>query len=127
MKQFFLFLLALFVFIGCTSRTKLPKPKNLINQEKMIEIWTDLYLGRSAKTLKTKNLRVYKDYLPLIFEKHQIDSLQFADSNLYYTANIDVYLEMFLRIEENLKNLNREYNPDPTLDSILNMEDALNR
>ena len=112
---FFLFI----VLLSCTSRTIYKKPDRLINKEKMIEIWTDIYIARGAKHIKTKDLRKNINYIPLVFKKHQIDSLQFSESNLYYTSRIDDYEKIFLEVEKRLKEKKDIYNPKSELDSII--------
>ncbi|HBS11782.1 MAG TPA: DUF4296 domain-containing protein [Flavobacteriaceae bacterium] len=112
---FFLFI----VLLSCTSRTIYKKPDRLINKEKMIEIWTDIYIARGAKHIKTKDLRKNINYIPFVFKKHQIDSLQFSESNLYYTSRIDDYEKIFLEVEKRLKEKKDIYNPKSELDSII--------
>lgn len=53
---FFIF----FTLASCTSRTIYKKPENLIGKEKMINIWTDLYIAIGAKSIKTKKLEKKK-------------------------------------------------------------------
>jgi len=117
-KSVSIFLLLLIIF-SCTSRTIYKKPDNLISEEKMIDIWTDIYIARGAKHIKTKDLRKNINYIPLVFKKHQIDSLQFSESNLYYTSTIDDYEKMFLEVEKRLKEQQEIYNPKSELDSII--------
>ena len=85
----------------------------------MIEIWTDIYIARGAKHIKTKDLRKNINYIPFVFKKHQIDSLQFSESNLYYTSRIDDYEKIFLEVEKRLKEKKDIYNPKSELDSII--------
>ena len=95
MKKKVLIFFLLIVFISCTSTTIYKKPDRLISKEKMIELWTDIYIARGAKHIKTKDLRKNINYTPLVLKKHQIDSLQFRESNLYYTSKIDEYEKIF--------------------------------
>ncbi len=85
----------------------------------MIEIWKDIYIARGARHIKTKELRKNINYIPLVFKKHQIDSLQFSESNLYYTSRIDDYEKMFLEVEKQLKEQQEIYDPKSNLDSII--------
>ncbi len=85
----------------------------------MIAIWTDIYIARGAKHIKTKDLRKNINYIPLVLKKHQIDSLQFSESNLYYTSKIDDYEKMFLEVEKRLKEKQEIYNPKSDIDSII--------
>lgn len=85
----------------------------------MIEIWTDIYIARGARHIKTKDLRKNINYIPLVFKKYQIDSLQFRESNLYYTSKIDDYEKMFLEVEKRLKEQQEIYDPKSDIDSII--------
>lgn len=105
--------------ISCTSNTIYKKPDHLLEKEKMIAIWTDIYIARGAKHIKTKDLRKNINYIPLVLKKHQIDSLQFSESNLYYTSKIDDYEKMFLEVEKRLKEKQEIYNPKSDIDSII--------
>ena len=105
--------------ISCTSNTIYKKPDHLIGKERMIEIWTDIYIARGAKHIKTKDLRKNINYIPLVLKKHQIDSLQFSESNLYYTSKIDDYENIFLEVEKRLKEKQEIYNSKSDIDSII--------
>ena len=105
--------------MSCTSRTIYKKPENLIDKEKMITVWTDLYIAAGAKSVKTKTLRNKINYIPLVLESHKIDSIQFSESNIYYTSRIDEYEKMFKEVQKRLKELKELYDPETELDSIL--------
>lgn len=107
------------ILSSCTSRTIYKKPDHLIEKEKMIDIWTDIYIAKGAKTIQTKKLRKDINYLPLVFKKYALDSLTFSESNLYYTSKIDDYEKMFLEVEKRLKELKEIYDPKTKLDSII--------
>lgn len=111
-------LCVVFVGISCTN-VIYNKPDNLISKEKMTEIWTDIMLGSAAKSLQTKDLRNYKNLMPVILKKYGIDSVQFVTSNRYYTTQIDAYEKIFEGVENRLKELKRRYDPKGAeLDSI---------
>ncbi len=107
------------LFLSCTSRTIYKKPKNLIDREKMIAIWTDLYIATGARLVKTKTLRNKINYVPLVLESHNIDSLQFSESNIYYTSRIDEYEKMFEEVQNRLKELKKTYQPESKKDTLL--------
>ncbi|MCK0130365.1 DUF4296 domain-containing protein [Flavobacteriaceae bacterium F08102] len=118
-----IFLFSFIILIGCTN-VVYNKPKDLINKEKMMDIWTDILLGSAAKSLQTKDLKNYKNIMPVILKKYQIDSAQFMRSNYYYTTRIDDYETMFEDVEKRLKALKRTYDPKgAALDSIQSNHD----
>lgn len=122
MKQLiYIFLISLFA-ASCTSKTIYKKPDNLIGKEKMIDIWTDIYVARGARTVQTKDLRKNINYLPLVFEKYKIDSAQLSESNFYYTSKIDEYQKMFEEVKKRLEDRMEVYQPKSEMDSIMQMD-----
>ena len=119
MKQVVYIFFILITLVSCTSRTIYKKPENLIGKEKMIKIWTDLYIAIGAKSVKTKTLEKDNNYIPLVLEKYKIDSIQFSKSNIYYTSRIEEYEKMFEEVQKRLDDLKNIYDPETELDSII--------
>lgn len=119
MKRIIYILIILMTLVSCTSRTIYKKPEKLIGKEKMISIWTDLYIATGAKSVKTKSGEKDINYIPLVFEKHQIDSIQFSKSNIYYTSRIEEYEKMFEEVQKRLNDVKDIYDPVTELDSIM--------
>ena len=98
MKTFFLVVSILF-FISCENM-EVKKPSNLISEDQMVEILYDMVLINSSKgvnkKLLQKNINNPEAY---IFKKHNIDSLQFAESNAYYTFKNEVYKTIYEKLE----------------------------
>ena len=112
-------MLTLTFLVSCTSKTIYKKPDNLIEKERMIDIWTDIYIARGARSVKTKELRKNINYLPLVFKKYKIDSAQFSESNFYYTSKIDDYQKMFEEVNKRLDEKKKIYQPNSEIDSII--------
>lgn len=94
------------VILGsCTSNTIYKKPEDLIPEAKMVQLLTDIYIANAAKNIKTKDLHHKVNYLPLIYKKYGIDSLQFHHSNVYYMSRIDDYNAMYKKVEANIQRL----------------------
>ncbi|MFD1314976.1 DUF4296 domain-containing protein [Namhaeicola litoreus] len=90
----------LFVLIlACQGKTHIPKPENLIPPEKMENLLYDMYVANGAVSAENKNGDKNIKYMSFISLKYQIDSVQFAISNEYYTSQVDEYR----RILENVK------------------------
>lgn len=103
-----LFLFALFLF-SCQDIGKTDKPENLIPEDKMVDVLTDLAIVTSAKNynrriLEQTGLRpdVY------IYEKHGIDSLQLARSTRYYSENYTIYENLNERVKERLERMKQD-------------------
>ena len=58
--------------------------------------------------------------MSLVYEKYHIDSIRFAESNIYYTAKIDEYEEIFEEVQRRLKILEDE--TEAVTDSILGVD-----
>jgi hypothetical protein len=114
-------LIVLFLMVSCTSNTIYEKPKNLLSKNKMADILTDMYIAEGARSVNNKNLERLVDYMPLVYEKHQIDSVQFAESNFYYNTRIDDYEAIYKMVDQRLKNLHTKY------DTIIKKADSINR
>jgi hypothetical protein len=115
-----IFFLSLF-FFSCTSNTILKKPKDLIPKEQMVDVITDLFIAIEAKGIKNENLERNVDYAPIIFEKYQIDSTRFMESNLYYTSKIDEFNDILNEVDRRLKLLVDEY------ENVIEKNDSIER
>tara|TARA_R110002073_G_scaffold279026_1_gene443017 strand:- start:280169 stop:280552 length:384 start_codon:yes stop_codon:yes gene_type:complete len=100
------------VCVSCTSRTIYKKPHNLISKEKMVDLWTDIYLANAAKNIKNIGSQRKINYLPLVYNKYKIDSTTFMESNVYYTSKIETYEKMFQEVEERILKLKAKYDPE---------------
>ena len=106
-KKIYIFILS--VFLGaCTSNTILKKPENLIPKEQMVDLLTDIFLANGGDNIKNLNLQRNVNYFPLIFDKYQIDTIQFKESNYYYTSRIDDYDEILGEVDKRLKALRKQ-------------------
>lgn len=99
------------LFFGCNNVIEKPKkPDNLIPEDKMVEIMYDVFLLNSAKGVNKIKLEE-NGVLPekYIFEKYQIDSLQFANSNNYYAYETKTYESILNRIKDKIEIYRKEY------------------
>lgn len=100
-KKFLLLFILTATFVACQDIEKSERPENLIPEDKMIDVITEISLMQSARNFSKRifeNTGVKgKDY---IFEKYEIDSVQFKHSNDYYADNYEVYQ----RIYDSVKN-----------------------
>ena len=111
------YLFILIIFFGCSDpNNKETIPKNLISEEKMVEVIYEMTLISVSKGVNRqileKNGVIPEQY---IFNKHNIDSLQFAISNEFYSNDLDTYLEIYEKVKEKLQ-LNKKI----VIDSIEN-------
>lgn len=92
-----------FLFISC-GKPAVKKPSNLISEDQMVDILYDIVLINSAKGINKKLLeKSIKNPKEYVYYKHNIDSIQFTESNAYYTYNSDTYKSIYDRLEQKLK------------------------
>jgi|TARA_B100000401_G_scaffold380937_1_gene282769 hypothetical protein len=102
------YLLIIFLFIGCSDNI----PDNLISKEKMENIIFDIMILNASNGF---DLKIDNNLLSdeLIYKKHNIDSLQFFESELYYSKNPREHYEIYAKVKirilksiDSLKNIN---------------------
>ncbi|MGC1205405.1 MAG: DUF4296 domain-containing protein [Flavobacteriaceae bacterium] len=110
LKRLTLYFGIVLLVTACYQYKKPEKPKNLISKDKMVGILIDVKLITSANGLNKiimneqgVNNEAY------IFNKHNIDSLQFALSNQYYAFNIKEYEEIYEKVKDSLEQLKDIY------------------
>ncbi len=134
-KRISLLIFILVLCIACNKIERPKKPDNLISKNKMVDILFDVFVfnaakGANKKTLESNNVTpdVY------IYEKFQIDSLQFVKSNEYYAYDIKGYEGIINEVEAKIKTKKDIYNKEiefeeerrkNRLDSIKKLGDSL--
>ncbi len=107
--------------MACTSNTIIKKPENLIPKEQMVDLLTDIFIADGGDNIKNINMQRNINYFPLVFEKYQIDTTRFRESNYYYTSRIDDYDEILEKVDKRLKALKEQY------DSQFKLADSIER
>lgn len=106
LMKFFLTLMGVMFLFSCQDIREVEKPNDLIPEQKMVEVLTDLSLINSAKNYNRRMLEATglrpNEYL---YEKHNIDSLQLARSTEYYANNPDQLQRIYSEIQENLEEM----------------------
>jgi hypothetical protein len=101
-KRFFILFLAC-ISLACKNEI-IEKPKKLIDQKTMVNILYDLTILDALKanqsTILTENDIDPNQY---IYQKYNIDSLQFVENNKYYAADVKIYKKMYETIEKRLE------------------------
>lgn len=104
MKTYSYLILLMLVFFGACGEKAIQKPDNLIPQKTMEEILYDLAIIDAARISNPQSILdagiAQQGY---IFEKYEIDSLQFAQSNAYYTSDVENYISMYKDILEKIE------------------------
>lgn len=98
------FLCIFLLLVSCGEKVIEP-PEGLISKDKMTSILYDLAILNSTKgtnptILKQHNIKL----MPFVFKKYNIDSLQFAESDLYYASIPLEYQAIYEAVEARLEN-----------------------
>ncbi|WP_298793434.1 DUF4296 domain-containing protein [uncultured Allomuricauda sp.] len=98
MKRFIIFFLVLGLF-SCNEKV-VEEPENLIPKEKMVTILHDLALLNATKSsykaaLELHDIRI----MDFLYQQHDIDSAQFAKSDLYYASLPLEYQSIYEKVE----------------------------
>jgi hypothetical protein len=106
LNRFLTYLSIMLLVTACFQFKEPKKPKNLISKEKMVDILIDAKIVGSANMANKRIMESHGvDLETYVFEKHNIDSLQFAESNEYYTFNIKEYDEIYQKVKDSLEAL----------------------
>ena len=110
LKRVILFALVIVLTASCYNLKGPKKPKDLISKNKMVNILIDTRLLASAtganKVTLEENGVNFKTY---IYEKYNIDSIQFAKSNEYYAYNVGDYDDIYTKVKDSMEALKRYY------------------
>ena len=114
---YILFALILLVFAACQSVDHAEKPENLIAEDKMIDVLTDLLKLDAAESFSSIEYEKREvSTKELIFKKYKIDSLQFVKSSEYYAEDFKTNERIYDSVRARLEN---EKN---VLDSLVDQE-----
>ena len=136
MKKFTIILLGLMLLHSCAEKL-IEKPENLIPRDKMVKILKEMTILNAAKGT---NLGILKDNgiepTTYVFQKFDIDSLQFVESDRYYASLPQEYEAIYKEVEslleaqkeraeeikkvnDSLKLLEKNYKSNKPKDSII--------
>ncbi|MEM7085364.1 MAG: DUF4296 domain-containing protein [Bacteroidota bacterium] len=91
------------VFSGCQDVKYPEPPENLLPKEKFVQVLADAYIGNASRSRSVNNRILRNNGIQLdslLYNKHQVDSLSFAESNTYYASNLEVYTEIILEVQK---------------------------
>ncbi|MET3027434.1 DUF4296 domain-containing protein [Flavobacterium sp. UW10123] len=103
MKNFIVIILVLFLSISC-KKDVVKQPAKLIEKDKMIDIMYDLSLLEAMRYQKPLSLdSIDNDPTKFVLKKYKVDSLQFAQNNMYYASDYDNYKDMFDQVNKRIE------------------------
>ncbi|WP_204251682.1 DUF4296 domain-containing protein [Flavobacterium ginsenosidimutans] len=102
MKNFIVIILVLFLSISC-KKELVKQPAKLIEKEKMVDIMYDLSILEAMRYQKPLSLdSIDSDATKFILKKYKVDSLQFAQNNMYYASDYENYAAMFAQVNKRI-------------------------
>lgn len=104
------YLFLLLLLASCYGIEKPSKPDNLLSEDKMVDVLVEINLMSSAKGINKRELE-NRGIVPdtFIYNKHKIDSTQFANSNNFYAYDIEKYDKIYTRVKDSLEALRAFY------------------
>jgi len=122
------YILFVFLIISCKNNSieKPKKPNNLIAKDKMVEIIYDISLFTAAKGVNKYPIES-AGILPenYIYNKYNIDSLQFALSNEFYAYNLKTYEDIYNSVKVKLEKDKKHFNA--IIEAEKKVKDSLNK
>jgi hypothetical protein len=84
-------------------------PTDLISQDIMVDILTDVYISNASRNVNNKLIRKRNLHLDsIIYNKYEVDSLQFVLSNAYYSSDLKIYGNLLSLAKDRLVLLKKE-------------------
>lgn len=142
LKKIVLTVCVLFTVVACNRLKGPKKPDNLISKDKMVNILMDARIMASATASNRRIMQNHGvDMGNYVFDKHNIDSLQFVESNEYYAFYVNEYEEIYTKVEDSFKKLQTKYKKleeeeeeqrlrkikEDSIKAIIAKKDSLNR
>ncbi len=103
MRKFALLLLLVLALASCRKQV-VPKPDNLIPEDKMKDIIYDLSLLEAIRSQRPMSMETHNiDPLSYIYQKYDIDSIQFVESNKFYASDVARYKRIYESVDKRLE------------------------
>ncbi len=99
-----IYLLALLFFVIACAEKVIKKPNNLLPMAKMEHILYDIAILTAAKNINAELLRKNNiEVMEYIYAKYGVDSIQFAESDIYYASIPSSYEAIYTKILDSIK------------------------
>lgn len=101
--KLFAAIIATLCLVSCQDVKRPEMPENLIPEDKMVDVLTEAYLINAARSFDKRTILENKVKLDsFLYKRFDIDSLQFAESNAFYTSNLNTYNDLFVKVQERM-------------------------
>ena len=79
-------------------------PSNLMSEQQMVDFLLDINIINSSRAYRNNSdLNYYNIKDTFLYKKHNIDSLQFVNSNKYYSSNPKQYLRIYSNLQKKMR------------------------
>ena len=107
------------ISLSCDGSKKPVKPDNLISKDKMMNILYDAYVLNASKASNRKTLEANGIFPEMyLYEKYDIDSVQFANSNAYYAFDADEYKVLVENVRARLEKDKEKFEEQERIEGI---------
>ncbi|MDC0378518.1 MAG: DUF4296 domain-containing protein [Flavobacteriaceae bacterium] len=98
MKKIFILLM---LMISCSDQNS---PTDLMSEQQMVDFLLDINIINSSRAYRNNSdLNYYNIKDTFLYKKHNIDSLQFVNSNSYYSSNPKKYLRIYFELQKKMR------------------------
>ncbi len=96
--------LVIFAILSSCKKEVAKVPNRLIEKDKMVNIMYDMAVLDAMRNQNPSLLDSFKNNSnAYIYKKHKIDSVQFAQSNIYYAADFKAYKKLYEQVKNRLE------------------------
>ena len=98
MRKLFILLI---LIMSCSNQDG---PSNLMSEQQMVDFLLDINIINSSRAYRNNSdLNYYNIKDTFLYKKHNIDSLQFVNSNKYYSSNPKQYLRIYSNLQKKMR------------------------
>tara|TARA_B100001059_G_scaffold58081_1_gene53387 strand:+ start:2099 stop:2470 length:372 start_codon:yes stop_codon:yes gene_type:complete len=100
MKKIFILLI---LIISCSDQNS---PTDLMSEEQMVDFLLDINIINSSRAYRNNSdLNYYNIKDTFLYKKHNIDSIQFVNSNSYYSSKPKKYLRIYFELQKKMRSI----------------------
>jgi len=100
MKKIFILLI---LIISCSDQNS---PTDLMSEEQMVDFLLDINIINSSRAYRNNSdLNYYNIKDTFLYKKHNIDSIQFVNSNGYYSSKPKKYLRIYSQLQKKMRSI----------------------
>ena len=100
MKKIFILLI---LTISCSDQNS---QTDLMSEEQMVDFLLDINIINSSRAYRNNSdLNYYNIKDIFLYKKHNIDSIQFVNSNSYYSSKPKKYLKIYSQLQKKMRSI----------------------